>query len=352
MTLESDRLSLDSILESDEIIQQSKSMTPMPPWPAGDERGMANTLGPGTWLRCAQYLTAPGARYYELSHKLSNTMPSSPFSKPLKFQPRATRGQRNAMHASNMEELVSGEPGGQGTHIDALGHFGFVPSPWDGVSTFPTDEVAYYGGFRQADVKPTPSSMLCRLGIDKAPPIITTAVLLDAKSYLGGGKSLQPGKTITASDIEGMLAAQGLSRRGILPGDVLYIYTGWGDCWADPDTDGIYYTRGPGLAYDAAKFLEQKAIVLIALDNPFTDAINEGQFAGKAGRAEGYPPGLPFAIHHHMLTQAGIHQIQNANLGAMAADKVWTSCTIILPLRVDGGGGSPVRPVAIGVPHG
>ncbi len=55
--------------------------------------------------------------------------------------------------------------------------------------------------------------------------------------------------------------------------------------------------------------------------------------------------------HHHNLTQSGIHQIQNANLAALADDKVWTSCTIILPLRSRGGSGSPVRPVAIGAPQ-
>ena len=41
---------------------------------------------------------------------------------------------------------------------------------------------------------------------------------------------------------------------------------------------------------------------------------------------------------------------QNANLGALAKDKVWLSCTIILPLRAQGDAGSPVRPVAIGAP--
>ena len=28
------------------------SKSPAPPWPAGDERGMANTLGEATTLRC------------------------------------------------------------------------------------------------------------------------------------------------------------------------------------------------------------------------------------------------------------------------------------------------------------
>jgi len=87
----------------------------------------------------------------------------------------------------------------------------------------------------------------------------------------------------------------------------------------------------------------------VALDNPFTDPAADGFLAGKAPPAAGTPPGLPFAIHHHNLTQAGIHNIQNASLGAMARDKVWLSCTIILPLRERGAAGSAVRPVAIGV---
>lgn len=108
---------------------------------------------------------------------------------------------------------------------------------------------------------------------------------------------------------------------------------------------------GPGLSYDAVRYLQQKAVVLVALDNPFTDPVNEGALQGKAGPPEGTPPALPFVAHHHNLTQSGIHQIQNANLAALANDKVWTSCTIILPLRSRGGSGSPVRPVAIGAPQ-
>ena len=107
---------------------------------------------------------------------------------------------------------------------------------------------------------------------------------------------------------------------------------------------------GPGLSYDATKYIEEKTVVLVALDNPFTDPVADGMLQGKAPPAEGTPQGLPFAIHHHNLTQSGIHNIQNANLGALARDEVWTSCTMILPLRSKGGSGSPVRPVAIGAP--
>jgi kynurenine formamidase len=339
------------LIESEEIIARSRDLTPTAPWPAGDERGMANAIGRGTWLRAAQHLAAPRAKCYELSHPISNTMPSSPFGKPLKFQARVTRGIKNSRHASNMEEILSGEPGAQGTHMDALGHFGALDASWNGADPFPADRVKYYGGHDQAAVKPDPAGMLAKLGIDKVAPIVTSAILLDAKRFIGDGKPLEAGYAVTANDISLMLAKQGLSKRGILPGDVLYIRTGWGVRWNDPDIEKVYYTQGPGLAYDAAHLAQEKGVVLVALDNPFTDAVRAGMLRGEAPIADDYPADLPFAVHHHLLTQAGIHQIQNAKLDELADDGVWTSCTIILPLRVQGGAGSPVRAVAIGVPQ-
>jgi kynurenine formamidase len=303
-------------------------------------------------MRCGWHLSQAGAKAYELSHERSNSMPMSPFGAPLVYEYRPTVGIPGTRHAFNGEDVRSGEPGAQGTQMDALGHFAVLPEAWSGEGGFPSDTATYYGGYEQDEVKPSANSPLLRLGIEKAPPIVTSAVLLDAKSRLGGGAAMQPGRLVTAADIEAMLEAQGLAWRGILPGDVVYIYTGWGDGWRDPDQDKSYYTKGPGLAYDAAKYLEERAVVLVALDNPFTDPVPEGMLTGQAGPAEGTPAGLPFVIHHHNLTQAGIHNVQNANLAALAADRVWTSCTIILPLRSRGGAGSPVRPVAIGAPHG
>jgi len=332
-------------------VEKSRAMVPMPPWPAGDQRGMANTLGQGTWLRCAQHLTDPRAKSYEISRLRSNSMPMSPFGVPLKYEFRPTVGIPGTRHAFNGEHVVSGEPGAQGTQMDAIGHFAYLEQPWDGNGDFPADKAIYYGGLTQKQVKPSPDSPLLKLGIDMVPPIITSAVLLDAKVHLGGGQPMRPGQLVTAKDIDDMIEAQGLGWRGLLPGDVLYIRTGWGDNWKDPDENKTYYSMGPGLSYDAVQYLERKAVVLVALDNPFTDPVNEGALQGKAGPPEGTPPGLPFVAHHHNLTQSGIHQIQNANLAALADDKVWTSCTIILPLRSQGGSGSPVRPVAIGAPQ-
>ena len=61
------------------VLTKSGKKLPAPPWAAGDELGMANQLGPGTWLRCAWHLGHPKAKAYELSYLRSNTMPKSPF---------------------------------------------------------------------------------------------------------------------------------------------------------------------------------------------------------------------------------------------------------------------------------
>src|SRR5499433_3789519 len=254
------------------LITTSLAQAPRSPWPPGDEIGMANALGAATWQRCAPHLANPKAKSYELSFLRSNTMPQSPFAVPLRENAKPTVGIPGTRHAFNTDEIVSGDPNQQGTQMDALGHFAVLPEAWDGKSAFPSGGATYYGGYRQDEVKPTPDSPLKKLGIDKVPPIITSAVLLDAKAHLGRGSAMAPGELVTARDIEAMLKAQGLARRGLVAGDVLYIYTGCCYFSDTPDTEKFYYTKGPGLSYDAAKYIEGKALVLVALDNPFTDA--------------------------------------------------------------------------------
>ena len=218
-----------------------------PPWPPGDEIGMANTLGPETWRRCAEQLGNPRAKSYELSHVRSATMPQSPFGVRLEYKYPPTRGVRNSRHASNIEE-VAGQPGGQGTQMDALGHFAVMPKVWDGNRTVFVRGATYYNGFTQSQVKPAPDSPLLKLGMDKVPPIVTSAVLLDAKAHLGGGRAdeARPTRHRRATSRR-CWRGRGLQSRGLLPGDVLYIYTGWGENWKDPDTEKRYYTMGPGL---------------------------------------------------------------------------------------------------------
>ena len=322
-----------------------------PPWPAGDERGMANVLGTATTQRCGWHLSQPGARTYEVSFERSNTMPKSPFANPSLSKPKPTAGVPFSAHAFNSEAFDAGaEPEQQGTQIDALGHFASISRRGIRRTRSRPTTRRYYGGFKQKDVKPTPDSPLLKLGIEKIPPLVTTAVLLDAKRHVGKGKAMADGEVVTAAHIEGMLKAQGLGRRGILPGDMVFIHTGWSENWKEGDAATPYYAMAPGLAVDAAKWLAARRIVAVGLDAPFIDAVPNGMLQGKAPPAAGTEPGLPFSIHHYLLSVFGIHHLENLNLAAMAQDRVWTSCAMVLPSRDKGAAGAVVRPVAIGLP--
>ena len=138
------------------VTEASTLAVPGGPWPAGDQRGMANTLGAGTWMRCAYYMSQPGAKSYELSHVRSNDMTQSPFGAPLVYEYRPTASVPYSKHAFNGEHIVSGEPGAQGTQMDALGHFAYLQNVWTPDKPIPVDEAKYYGGYGQIDVKPTP----------------------------------------------------------------------------------------------------------------------------------------------------------------------------------------------------
>ena len=336
-------------VEPPDLLALAKA-APQPPWPAGDERGMANTLGTATTQRCAWHMAQPQAKWYEASQVRSNSMPKTPFGGPGGMKAKSTVGVPFSRHAFNSDVFeADAEPGQQGTQIDSLGHFGAIANPWDPKDTFPSADVVYYGGFTQKDVKPTPDSLLLKLGLDKIPPLVTTAVLLDARAHVGKGKSMADGQVVSRADIEAMLKAQGLEQRGILPGDMVWIYTGWSENWKDPVGDSPYYAMAPGLGFDAAEYLGSRRIVAIGLDTPFIDPVANGMLQGKAPPAPGTPPGLPFAIHHQMLSQFGIHHLENLKLADLAKDRVWTSCAMVLPALDKGGAGAAVRPVSIGV---
>ncbi len=315
-----------------------------------DDRGMARLLGSDTWSRCAALLIGEGTQCYELSHILSNTMPSSPFAQELQLTPSHTSGIPGTRHVGN-KEMLTGDFPQQGTHLDALGHFGVLPDVWTGIEPLPLADVTYYGGLTQAEVKPAPEKRLARLGVENVPPIFTAAILLDAEREFGAGAPLSAGFSIDAEHIETMLHAQGLAQRGILPGDVVYINTGWGKFWSDPVVENSnYYREGPGLGLSGAEYIARKNVVLVGLDNPFTDPVNSGQLSGFASPPADMPEGLPFGTHHFNLVESGVLQMQNMRLLDLARDRVWISCTVILPLRLGGCSGSPVRPISIGKP--
>jgi kynurenine formamidase len=272
---------------------------------AVDDRGNTATQGAATWLRAAQYMM-PKPQYVhghlmlvqpikvEVSQLMDPAAPQSPFATPWSLTPNPT--------------LFFGPNGVTADSSQAI--FGHAAN-----------------------------------GEDICGEIGQQGTQMDALGHFGFIN--EPG------DIEHILSAQKLAQRGIKAGDVVFIHTGYGATWEN--SPSTYYTQGPGLSHDAAVFLTAKKIVLVGLDNPFTDAaVNEpgvGPFPPMPSWENGNNPWLPFGVHHHDLTQAGVHQIQNLQLSDMAQKKLYLGAVFILPIRFKGGAGSPVRPVVIGHPH-
>ena len=195
-----------------------------------DQRGMTKLLGTETTLRCAEQMMQPGAKTYELSYERTGTMPKSPFAgeyKP-KFLPEL--GWPGSVHIYTMDVLNADvNDGNQGTQMDALGHFGYVDEVWNGEGELDTSKIKYFNELTTDEVKPTPESPLQKLGIETVPPIVTTAVLIDVRKHIFNGVAMDAGQYVTVDHVKKTIAKSSLKDRGILPGDVVLINTGWSD---------------------------------------------------------------------------------------------------------------------------
>ena len=313
--------------------------------------GMAAHLGAATQARCAEALMQTGSKSYELSYERSGTMPKSPFAGEFepKFLPSTPMPGTHQLY--NMDVLnVDVNSANQGTQMDAFGHFAYTAEPLKGEEASGFEDATYFGGLRQAQIKPHPDSPLLGLGAETIPPLVTSGVLLDVRRHVNEGRSFKAGEFITEGMLARTIEAQGLEERGLLSGDIVLIYTGWSDHYQDPDKSGVYYSSAPGLSHGAAVYLGNHGIIAAGLDTPFVDSVPSATSSTEFAPPQGTPPNMTFPVHHHFLTQVGIYTLENLRLAELAEDRVSLSCTMVLPLLSKGSAGSPIRPVAYGAP--
>ena len=304
--------------------------SPAPPWPAGDERGMANTLGPITTQRCAWHMAQPSARVYEASQVRSNSMPKSPFAGPGGMQPKGTAGVPFSAHAFNSEVMqADAEPAQQGTQLDALGHFARIKNPWDPKGAFPADEAVYYGGLTQKDVKPTPDSPLKKLGIEKVPAFVTRGVVLDMTAVVGRNP-VPAGTPFNKKEIDDALAKQGIQ---IKKGDVVLFHTGWQDM---ASKDAKAFSAGePGLGKEGAEYLVSKEVVAIGADQWGLEVVPFEKGVGV------------FEVHQILLPRNGVYILENMNTAPLVADRAWEFMFVLGHSRITGAVQAIINPVAI-----
>lgn len=110
----------------------------------------------------------------------------------------------------------------------------------------------------------------------------------------------------------------------IQPSSTLIFDTGWSKNLAKEH----YFTKNPGLSSAAAKYLTIKKINLVGIDSPSIDAGKDKKFSA-----------------HHVLLKKGVLILENlCNLKKIS--KLHFKL-LVLPLKLKGATGSPVRAVAL-----
>jgi len=167
-----------------------------------------------------------------------------------------------------------------------------------------------------------------RNAIDNVPFIVGRAVLLDVATWKGVDH-LDLGEQVSASDLDKCAEAQGIALRA---GDILLVRTGWMQLFSK---DRTLFDRGePGIDESTLPWLRDHDIVAVGSDNHGVEVLSE------------IPPNeLP--VHEVAIRDLGIYLVENLDLEALASDKVYESFLVIAPLRLSGGAGSPINPIAI-----
>jgi len=249
------------------------------------------------------------AKIYDLAQPYFIGMPHHPVHPPYLFGLVKKHGEyvTSAGGSSASEALALG--GHVGTHIDALCHFSRHGKLHDG-----------------GDVAQSYSGGLERLSVDTMAPIFRRGVLLDIAS-LEHTDVLPIDFMITPEHLDAAARAENVEVRS---GDVVLLRTGWARYWEDA-AQFIAQVRGPGPGEPAARWISSK-----------------GAFAaGSDTVAFEFVPAPTMPVHVHLLVENGIHIIECLNLEQLAADRVYEFVFTAAPLKIRGGTGSPIRPLAL-----
>ena len=187
-----------------------------------------------------------------------------------------------------------------GTHIDALCH-----QAYDG---------ELHGGVKVTPSVQTPTGFT-ELGIDTVEPIVRRGVLFDCAPCDAVGPA-----ELEACDVD------------LRAGDVALVRLGSGALFGDPEA----YLSAGGVTAAGSRWLAERHPFAVGADNCAWDPI------------DAHDPDLGSIPGHTILiVQSGIHIIESLFLEELAADGVREFAFVCLPLKLRGGTGSPVRPIAL-----
>lgn len=203
-----------------------------------------------------------------------------------------------------------------GTHIDGMGHIGI--------------QDCYYNQTPMG--KYVTQNYLKRLGLENTKSFATRGVIIDlVKVFQNEGKlkanshckgpCLDVGTVISQADLEAGLTMYHVTLR---EADAVFLNTGWGDLFQQfPAQNATYNAGEPGINTAAAQWLASQKVILVGADNWAVEVI------------PGEDPNIAFPVHKTLLTDNGIHIIENVRTDLIAAQAAQTGrATFFLNMTV------------------
>jgi kynurenine formamidase len=281
-------------------------VVPPSPWGPNDQTGATNRVTPAVTKAAAAEIQE--GKVVPLSYPLVDGVPlfGTRFTKTIltatTLAPGAALGENELTY---MEDTWLSQSH-VGTHLDGLGHIG--------------RKDCYFNQIAMG--KYITQNNMTKLGLEHLKSFATRGVLIDAVKVLQQSGKLkansackkpcvEKGTVLTAADLQAGLKMYNVTLR---EGDIVIIHTGWGDLFEQfPAQNATYNSGEPGIGKDAAKWLISQKVVAVGSDTWAVEVI------------PGEDPKEAFIVHNMLITDNGIHIIENVRTDLMAAEAARTN---------------------------
>jgi kynurenine formamidase len=284
-------------------------------WGPSDRRGALNHITAARLAAAAGEVRA--GRTVTLAAPLANSAPDNPepgarHMKRLPAEPSEVPGLSFAA-----DQITMNVHGDVDSHIDALCHVSYGGTLYNGV---PASVVTSRGA--------------AEMSIDDVHDgIVGRGVLLDIPR-LRGVPWLEPGEQVTAAELA---AAEQAQQVRVGPGDLLFVRVGHRRRRDELGPWDVARSRA-GLHPEACEYLAERRVAALGSDS-------------NSDTAPSIVDGVAFPVHVLAINALGLHLLDYLQFDdlvpACEAAGRWSFLCVIAPLRLPGGTGSPVNPIAV-----
>jgi kynurenine formamidase len=280
-------------------------IVPVSPFGPDDQTGATNRVTPQVTKAAAAEIQE--GKIISLTNPLADGVPlfGSRFTKTVltavTLAPGAALGKNNLTY---MEDTWLSQSH-VGTHLDGMGHIGRGD--------------CYYN--QTAMGKYINQNNMTRLGLEHLKSFATRGVLIDLVRVFQAANKLKTnpacrkpcldkGTVITQADLEAGLKMYNVTLR---EGDIVVLHTGWVDIYEQyPAQNTLYNSGEPGIGVEAAKWLAAQKVVTVGADTWAVEVIPPED------------PQILFPVHQTLLTDNGIHIIENMKTDDIAEEAAAT----------------------------